>query len=62
VQAALKSLPWVDQGKDIDANTKTHRVRFTVKDKSKFNLDEIKQVFAAKAKRFADVKLISGPG
>jgi hypothetical protein len=62
VQAALKSLPWVDQSKPIDGNPDTHRVRFTVKDKNKFNLDEVKGALAAKAARFAEVKLISGPG
>ena len=58
---ALKSLPWVDPN-SIKADAKTHRAKFAVKDKSKFNLDEIKTALAAKDEKYATVKLISGPG
>jgi hypothetical protein len=61
VREALASLPWVDKD-TIQTDIKTQIVKFTVKDANQFNLDQVKQVLAAKAKRFADVKLISGPG
>jgi hypothetical protein len=61
VQDALKSLPWVDPN-TVKGDAKTRLVKFTVKDKKKFNLDEIKAALAAKDEKYSDVKLISGPG
>jgi hypothetical protein len=59
VRAALATLPWVEQD-SIDADIKTHKVTFNVKDKDKFEFEQLKD--ALKEQDFNDVELISGPG
>jgi hypothetical protein len=58
VEGALRSLPWVDKD-SVKADITTHRVKFRVTDKGKYNLDEIKKALPA---RFQEVKPIAGPG
>jgi hypothetical protein len=58
VRAALGTLPWVEQD-SITANVPTRIVTFDVKDKSKFNMEQVKD--ALKEKGYSNVELISGP-
>jgi hypothetical protein len=57
VSAALTTLPWVEPD-TIKADGKKRQVKFTVKDRAKFNLDEVKQALGS---RYSDgVKVLSG--
>ena len=55
---ALKTLPWVEQGK-IHMNFKTRELRFAVKDMTQFNEDDLKK--ALKAQGFAQAEVKSRP-
>lgn len=55
---ALATLPWVEQD-SITADVGTHLVTFAIKDKSKFNMEQVKE--ALKKQDFPEVELISGP-
>lgn len=58
MREALASLPWVDDNSN-KADQITHHVRFGIYDKSKFNLDEIREVLPP---RFREgLELVSGP-
>jgi hypothetical protein len=43
VRAVLATLPWVEQD-SITADVGTHMATFAVKDKSKFNMERVKEV------------------
>jgi hypothetical protein len=58
VRAALATLPWVEQD-SITADVATRMVTFAVKDKSKFNMEQVKE--ALKEQHYSEVELISGP-
>jgi hypothetical protein len=58
VRTALATLPWVEQD-SITADVGTRIVTFAVKDKSKFNLEQVRE--ALKEQQFPKVELISGP-
>jgi hypothetical protein len=58
VQKALATLPWVEQG-TIEVNADHREVRFAVKDKSQFNLENMKQ--ALKKQGFPEAEVRSGP-
>lgn len=58
MRAALATLPWVEQG-SITADVGTHLATFGVKDKSKFNMEQVKE--ALKEQQFPEVELIAGP-
>jgi hypothetical protein len=58
VREALASLPWVDDDSNR-ADRITHKVRFGIYDKSKFDLDQIREALPP---RFREgVELVSGP-
>jgi hypothetical protein len=59
VRAALATLPWVEQD-SITANVGTRIVTFAVKDKSKFDMEQVKE--ALEQQHYSEVELISGPG
>jgi hypothetical protein len=59
VRKALSTLPWVEQGTMV-ADTKKQEVRFAVKDKKDFNLDELKQAIEEKTP-FKLGKVLKGP-
>ena len=55
---ALISLPWVDS-ESIKTDAKKRQARFKVKDRAKFDMDEVRQALGP---RYADgVKLLAGP-
>jgi hypothetical protein len=58
VRRALETLPWVEHD-SITADVGTRIVTFVVKDKSKFNLEQVRE--ALKEQQFPKVELISGP-
>jgi hypothetical protein len=58
VSAALTALPWVESD-TIKADGKKRQVKFTVKDRAKFNMDEIKQALGSRYNY--GVKLLAGP-
>ena len=56
--AALTSLPWVDFEK-IKLDAKKRQAKFTVKDRAKFSVDELKQALGP---RYADgMTVLAGP-
>jgi hypothetical protein len=58
VREALTTLPWVEP-KTIVADRRTQQVKFTVKTKSAFDLDEVKK---ALGERYDDgVAVLTGP-
>jgi hypothetical protein len=58
VSKALTTLPWVE-AETIQADRKTRQVKFTVKDRTKFNMDEVTQ---ALGDRYGDgVRVLTGP-
>jgi hypothetical protein len=59
VQKALDTLQFVEKTQPIKANVKTRQVKFTVTDRSRFDLATIKE--ALKAQNFPDAKVIAGP-
>jgi hypothetical protein len=58
VTAALRSLPWVEPN-SIKADVKIRQVKFTVSDKSSFDLEAARE--AIKKKGYDDVSLLVGP-
>ena len=58
MRAALATLPWVEQD-SIQMNFDTRELRFSVKDKSQFNEEDLKS--ALKAQRFPDVEVKNKP-
>jgi hypothetical protein len=58
VREALATLPWVEQD-SITADVHTHLATFGIKDKNKFNLEQVKK--ALQGQQFPEVELISGP-
>ena len=55
---ALISLPWVDSD-TIKTDSKKRQARFKIKDRAKFNMDE---VIRALGERYGEgVKLLAGP-
>jgi len=58
VSSRLTTLPWVEPA-SIVSDGKIRQAKFTVKDKAKFNLDEVKRALGT---RYADgVKVLAGP-
>jgi hypothetical protein len=58
VREALTTLPWVESD-TIVTNGKTRQVKFTVKDRTKFDLEEVKQALGS---RYADgARVMTGP-
>jgi hypothetical protein len=58
VSEALISLPWVDSD-TIKTDGKKRQARFIVKDRAKFNLDELKRALGP---RYSDgVQVLTGP-
>ena len=58
MSAALTTLPWVEPD-TIAIDSKKRQVKFTVKDRAKFNMDEVKQALGS---RYSDgVKILTGP-
>jgi hypothetical protein len=60
VRNALISLPWVEKD-SVVPDLRTQTVRFAVKDKNKFNLDEVQQAVTQKAGTQYRVSVQSGP-
>jgi hypothetical protein len=58
VRKALGTLPWVEHG-SIQTDVENREVRFNLKDKSAFNLDDAK--IALKAQGFSEVSVKSAP-
>jgi hypothetical protein len=58
VRSALSTLPWVE-GDSIKANVSIRQVKFTLKEKDKFDLEKIKEVL--KTKGYSDVTVLTGP-
>jgi type IV secretory pathway component VirB8 len=58
VRDALATLPWVETS-TIDANRDLRQVKFTVKDKSQFDLEACKKVIATAGYDYT--KLLVGP-
>jgi hypothetical protein len=58
VQAALRTLPWVEPD-SIRVDVPAREVKFTVKDKQDFNLQAVKDALAKED--FNEVTLKSGP-
>ncbi len=58
MRQALESLPWVEKG-TVRPNTRTQQVRFALRDRSKFNLDEVRTVITEKGFRVGQV--LEGP-
>jgi hypothetical protein len=58
VSEALITLPWVESD-SIKTDGKKRQALFTVKDRAKFNLDELKKALGS---RYGDgVKVLTGP-
>ncbi len=58
MSAALTTLPWVEPD-TIATDGKKRQVKFTVKDRAKFNMEEIKRALGP---RYDDgVKILAGP-
>jgi hypothetical protein len=58
VSAALTTLPWVEPD-SIKTDAKARQAQFTVKDRTKFNLDEVKKALGS---RYSDgVKVLTEP-
>ena len=55
---ALTTLPWVESD-SIQADRKTRQVKFTVKSKSAFDLDEVKRALGSRYG--GGVKTLAGP-
>ncbi len=55
---ALGTLPWVEK-ETIEPDVSRQQVRFAVKDKQQFNLDEVKDVISKEG--FEVGKVLSGP-
>ena len=58
MQAALKTLPWVEKD-TINVNVSAREVKFGVTEKSKFDAQAVKDALAKEG--FEKVKLKSGP-
>jgi hypothetical protein len=58
VQAALKTLPWVEKD-TIKVNVGKHEVKFGVKEKGNFNEKAVKEALATEG--FNEVTVKSGP-
>ena len=59
MRKALSTLPWVEQA-SIKPDTTKQRVRFSVKEKKRFNLDEIKEAIEGNTP-FKVGKQLQGP-
>ena len=55
---ALATLPWVEAD-SIKADRATRQAKFTVKDRAKFNLEEIQSVISKAG--YPSTKLLTGP-
>jgi hypothetical protein len=58
VQAALKTLPWVEPD-SISADVPSRKVTFNVTDASQFDFEQVKE--ALKQEAFDDAELIRAP-
>ena len=58
MRKALGTLPWVEHD-SIQTDIPNREVRFNLKEKSAFNVDDVKK--ALKGQGFADAELQSGP-
>jgi hypothetical protein len=58
VSESLATLPWVEKG-SIEADRASRSVKFTIKDKSRFNLDEIQESLSPRYRK--DLTVVSGP-
>ncbi len=59
MREALKTLPWVESDKPINADVQTRQVKFTIKKAADFDLEAVKAALAAKG--FDEVTVLSGP-
>jgi hypothetical protein len=58
VSSSLTTVPWIDSD-TIKADGKLRQVKFTVKDRAKFNLEEVKQAIGS---RYASgLVVLTGP-
>ena len=55
---ALATLPWVERD-SIKASRATRQAKFTVKDRTRFNLEEVQQVISKAG--YATTRLLAGP-
>jgi hypothetical protein len=58
VRKALETLPWVAKG-SVEADIRRQRVRFAIKDKNDFDIEQVRRVIDAKGFRVG--KVIAGP-
>ena len=58
VREGLAMLPWIDTT-TIHTDRKARQVRFTLKDRSSFDFDSLKEIIARKG--FRGIKLLAGP-
>jgi hypothetical protein len=58
VAEALATLPWVEAG-SIKADRTTRQAKFTIKDRTKFNLEEVQSVISKAG--YPRTKLLAGP-
>jgi hypothetical protein len=58
VRYALERLPWVEEG-SVEADIRRQRVRFAVKDKKAFDLEQVRQVIGKAGFQVGDV--LAGP-
>lgn len=61
MRKALETLPWVEHS-TIQTDVSKREVRFNLKDKTKFNEEEVKTALANQGKRFAELTVKSAPG
>jgi hypothetical protein len=58
VRCALEELPWVEEG-SVEADVRRQRVRFAIKDRGAFNLEQVKQAIGKAGFRAGEV--LAGP-
>jgi hypothetical protein len=58
VRSALEELPWVEEG-SVEADVRRQRVRFAVKDREAFDVEQVRKVIDRAGFRAGDV--IAGP-
>jgi hypothetical protein len=58
VRYALEELPWVEEG-SVEADVRRQRVRFAIKDRGAFNIEQVKRVIGKAGFRVGEV--IDGP-
>ncbi|MCS6864032.1 MAG: hypothetical protein RMJ56_08375 [Gemmataceae bacterium] len=58
MSSSLATLPWVEKG-SIKTDAQRRHVKFTVTDRSQFNMDELRQKLGSRYS--SGVQLIAGP-